>query len=100
MLTQWQNLVVCTSLPGDALAMTWLDDHMIEQTSQNKQTNISNKEKGTKTKNKNTLAIYRYNLFRIKRQATMALGHQAVSHLVTDWCPTNPVIPTPASWVT
>ena len=30
----------------------------------------------------------------------MALGHQAVSCSVTDWCPPNPVILTPASWVT
>ena len=36
MLTQWQNLVVCTSLPGDAPAMTWLGDHMIKQTCQTK----------------------------------------------------------------
>ena len=45
MLTQWQNLVVCTSLPGDAPAMTWLGDHMICQ------------RKGHKIK-QNTLAIY------------------------------------------
>ena len=40
MLTQWQNLVVCKSLPGDAPAMTWLGNHMICQTKKRAQNKI------------------------------------------------------------